>query len=377
MSETLHVLSFPHTQTTSAYATCAYTQRVIKFCKMKYGGDRRVILYGPEINEASCDEHVVVVPEERRRRWFGDHDENDINRGGFDWDDPSRPWWSETNARTIGEIRQRMEPTDILCITAGEAQRIIADAIPELTVAEIMVGYMGIIRDRANAFAAFETHSHRHLVYGRWGMTVARPYDTVIPNQFDPDELPYGDGGDYLLYVGRMIGQKGIVEAGQIAEAVGMPLVMAGPGGIETDEGIFAEGFMVKSPHLTYLGAVGVEERAALMGAAAAVIVPTLYCEPFGGVVCEAMMCGSPVLTTDWGAFTETVDEGITGFRFNTLQQAVDLLPDVISLDRRTVRERALERFSLDAVRPRYEEWLERLDGLWTGGWHALREMVS
>ena len=63
---TLHVLSFPHTSTTEEFVGCAYTSRVRRFCQMMTGGDRKVILYGSELNDAPCDEHVVVVSEERR-----------------------------------------------------------------------------------------------------------------------------------------------------------------------------------------------------------------------------------------------------------------------------------------------------------------------
>ncbi len=65
-SSRLHVLALPHTQTNSDYATCAYTQKAVKFCRMLHGRGREIILYSGEHNEAPCDEHVVSSPTNNR-----------------------------------------------------------------------------------------------------------------------------------------------------------------------------------------------------------------------------------------------------------------------------------------------------------------------
>jgi len=370
---TLHVIGFPHTATTAEYVGCAYTSRVVKFCRMMTGRDRKVILYGSEQNDAPCDEHVVVVSEQRRREWFGTHDENDLTRGGFDWN-PGSPWWSEMNARAIGEISKRIEQQDILCICQGKSQQVIADAFPTVIGAEIMVGYEGIIIGPrpSPVAAAFESHTHRHFVAGLQGWRFPREYDTVIPNQFDPAEFPAGDGGDYLLFMGRLVGGKAPQVAGLIADALDMPLVVAGSGALEVGDGfIQAKEVRIEARDLTYVGNVGVEERAVLMGGAAVTIMPTIYQEPFGGVAVESMMCGTPVVGKDFGAFVETICEGVSGFTFSTLQEAVDRTREAMNLDRTLVRQHALG-YSLDAVAPMYDRWFNNLDSLWGEGWMTL-----
>ena len=342
---------------------------------MMTGHGRKVILYSGEFNTSPCDEHVPLVTEERRQSWFGPHDLGSLERGGFDWE-PSSPWWAEMNARAVGEISQHADKQDILCLIAGQSQQLIADALPALTVAEFGVGYEGIITDRRGGpvFCAFESHSHRHLVHGLKGWRRGREYDVVIPNFFDPDELPFGKKQKhYLLFVGRLIEQKGVHVAAQISAALGIPLKVAGPGATNHGDGwvTFPEG-EARAPDLEYVGAVNVKQRAKLMGGALALLAPTLYVEPFGGVAVEAMMTGCPAVTTDFGAFTETVVEGVSGYRFQTLREAVDATKSAIGLDRHTVREYALQRYSLDAVRPLYQRWFHNLDGLWGEGWTDL-----
>jgi glycosyltransferase involved in cell wall biosynthesis len=165
-----------------------------------------------------------------------------------------------------------------------------------------------------------------------------------------------------------------------VAEALDMRLVVAGPGATEWGDGYvkFPEG-EARCPGLEYVGSVGSEERAKLMGGAAATLMPTIYVEPFGGVAVESMMCGTPVVTTDFGAFTETVVEGVSGYRFQTLQEAVDRTVAAMELDRQAVRQHAVDHYSLDAVEPLYDRWFTNLDGLWGEGWTALRdrEMVA
>jgi glycosyltransferase involved in cell wall biosynthesis len=110
------------------------------------------------------------------------------------------------------------------------------------------------------------------------------------------------------------------------------------------------------------------------MGEARCTMVPTLYAEPFGGVAVESMMCGTPVVTTDFGAFTDTVLEGVSGYRFQTLQEAVDATSAAMLLDRETVHQYAVENYSLEAVAPAYERWFDNLDLLWGEGFTMLRE---
>lgn len=84
------------------------------------------------------------------------------------------------------------------------------------------------------------------------------------------------------------------------------------------------------------------------------------------------MACGSPVISTDWGAFTETVIDGITGYRCHTLLEFINAAEDAKSLDRAAISKYAKDRYGLDAVAKMYDRYFTRLQSLWDKGWYDL-----
>jgi glycosyltransferase involved in cell wall biosynthesis len=326
-----------------------------------------VVLYGSELNEAECDEHVVVVDEERRRDWFGEGFDTVLTP--LEWDQ-AKPYWRHANANAVRGLLERADERDLLCLTTGWPQAPIANALPFLTVAEWAVGYEGVLPQSKRAF---ESSAWMHHVYGLGQERQGRWYDTVIPNFFDRRDFRQGAGdGGYLLFLGRLVERKGPHVALQIAERLGKRLIIAGPGALETTAGyVRAPEFELRSPLIEYVGEVGIAERRDLLAGAEALLAPTLYIEPFCGVAVEAMLSGTPAVTPDYGAFRETVEHGRTGYRFSTLAEGVKATIAAVKLNRHAIRRRALQRFSLEAVGPMFDSWFQRLDGLWDGGWDA------
>lgn len=366
MTKTFHLVGLPHTETTRDHVTCAYTAKVQKLSTLLTRAGARVILYAGERNEAECTEHVTLISRKEQKDWFGKPKMNDLDRGGFNWDAAS-PWWMALNSRGAAAILSRAEPRDLVLLPTGEPLRQMADILNRtLLCCEPGVGYEGFI-----THSAFESEAFRHYAYAKAGVSDGRWFDTVIPNFFDPDDFPHlNDGkGDYLLYVGRLVKRKGVQAAAQIADAMGMRLVVAGPGGKWKKGAIVCPELTITGSRLEYVGPVGVKARAKLMAGARAVLVPTQYIEPFGGVAVEAMMCGTPVVTTDFGAFTETVLGGVSGYRFHTLAEACQAVELCGQLQPATIRAYAHSRYSLAAVAPQYARWFARLDHLWGEGW--------
>ena len=366
---TLHLIALPHTRVTSEFVGCAYTAKSLKFTKMM-ADTHDVVLYAPEgSTDEFTAETVNCLDDTERQRIFGT-------------DDPARlPAWPTDgqaalfNAKAARELATRWAPGDLVLLTAGMTQKPIIDmGRDEITYCEPGVGYEGIV----TPFCAFESHIHRHVVYAKQGIQDGRWFDTVIPNYFDTDDFPRGPLGDeYLLFLGRIVPRKGPQIALEIAKAAGLPLWVAGAGAEEVSEGRIVAGKgtpdeVILEGDVQHIGPVNARERSDLMLGARALVCPTTYLEPFGGVAVEAQLSGTPVVCTDWGAFTETVVHGMTGFRFSTLQEGVDAVERCAHLDRARIRHIAASRYSLGAVAPLFTSWFERLDTLHRDGWYEM-----
>lgn len=353
-----HVVGLPHTETTGAFVGCAFTTNIAKFCGMMRSLGHTVYLYAGEVNEADCDEHIPVVSAEERVAWYGPDDPNTMPTRAT-WE-PGDLSWQTMNVRAADAIRERAQPGDLLCLVNGWAQQPIALALPWLTACEFNGGYDHYTLPSV----CFPSSSHRHYLYGKYGQPDGRFDDEVIPHAFHADDFHLADvKGDYLLYLGRMIRRKGIQLAAEIADRAGLRLLMAGQGVISSEPGrIVTAECEILGDHIEYLGPADAALRAELMAGAHAVLMPTLYLEMFGCVAVEAMLSGTPPITTDFGAFPETVQHGVTGYRFKTIEQAVDYVAIAGELDPRTIRTEALARYSTDVIRHRYDYWLRRLE---------------
>ncbi len=106
------------------------------------------------------------------------------------------------------------------------------------------------------------------------------------------------------------------------------------------------------------------------MGNAIGFFAPTLYIEPFGNVVVEAQACGTPTITTDWGAFTETNINGLTGYRCRTFDEFCQAVENVKNLDPKTISDRAKSLYSVDVIALQYQKYFNDLSKLWGKGWY-------
>ena len=350
-----HVVSLPHTNLTEDFTACAYTEKVRKFCIMMKNLGHTVFLYGGEFNEAPCDEHIMCITEEQRLKAVGN---NHYSAASFDW---NLPHWVEFNGNVIKGIQERLEHKDFICLITGYASKPIADAFPNELSVEFGIGYGGWFAN----YKVFESYAWMHACYGS---KVNDPhtldgkfFDTVIPSYIDVDDFALQEEpDDYYLYIGRLTERKGYQIAVDVCKALGKRLVIAGQG--------------TPPSYGEYVGVVGTEERSKLMGGAIATFTPTIYVEPFGTVAIEAMACGSPVLSTDWGAFTETVIDGVTGFRCHTLQEFMDAAEAAKHLDRKAISRYSKDRYGLNAVGLMYEKYFTRLQTLWGKGWYELND---
>ena len=100
--------------------------------------------------------------------------------------------------------------------------------------------------------------------------------------------------------------------------------------------------------------------------------MPTRYIEPFGCVAAEALLCGTPVISSDTGGATEIVQHGYNGWRCRSLadyMQAVDYA-EMGTIDYEDIAIDARARYSMQQVGGQYDAYFTKLAN--GGGWYAL-----
>lgn len=184
------------------------------------------------------------------------------------------------------------------------------------------------------------------------GGTWTRIFNGVDPRRYTfRAEVP---GDAPLAFLGRIERIKGTHAAIAIARGARRRLVIAGN---VTDQAYFdAE----VAPHLdgdrvTYVGPVDDAQKDALLGGAAALLMPVEVEEAFGIVMAEALACGTPIIGFARGAVPEVIREGETGFVVGSVEQAVGAVARVVRLDRRRARADCEARFSAEVIVSEYE----------------------
>jgi glycosyltransferase involved in cell wall biosynthesis len=187
-------------------------------------------------------------------------------------------------------------------------------------------------------------------------------YAATIHHGIRLDEFPFvADGGEDLLFFGRMHPDKGAAEAIAVAHATGRRLNLYG---IIQDQGYFDREV---APHLNdrivYHGPVGGEARLHALGNAQALLHLINFDEPFGLSVVEAMACGTPVIAIDRGSMPELIDHGVTGMLADSVGEAIAALATIHTIDRAAAREAVEEGFSVEAMAEKYIALYERILG--------------
>ena len=174
------------------------------------------------------------------------------------------------------------------------------------------------------------------------------PVARVIHHGLDLEDYPAGPGdGGYLAFLGRMTPDKGVAEAAALARAAGVPLRIAAKMREPSEEAYFDEHVApLLDDDVEYLGELDGAATRHLLGAAAALLNPIQWPEPFGLVMIESLACGTPVIARPVGAAPEIVEPGRTGFLCVDDDDFVRAIRRVGELDRSECRRSVEERFS-------------------------------
>jgi len=200
------------------------------------------------------------------------------------------------------------------------------------------------------------SQSQRQQIKANW---VANVYHGLPRTLYRLD--PGGKDG-YLAFLGRMSRAKRPDRAIEIARRAGLRLKIAAKVG-EGDRAHFDREIrpLLDQPHVEFLGEIGEDQKQAFLGGARALLFPIDWPEPFGLVMIEAMACGTPVVAWRCGSVPEVIDEGITGYVVDRLDEAVSAVGRIDRLDRRRVRGRFEERFTAERMARDYLKVYEAL----------------
>jgi glycosyltransferase involved in cell wall biosynthesis len=340
------------------------TPLVWNMAKMLKDNGHYVIFYGAEGSDAPCDEMVNLVP--------GDLLPKGLQMGAFGvpvaaWkNDGAAPAWQAFTINGRRELKERYRTGDISLISFGHYQKFVAEE-SELAC-EFICGYSGIF----TSHKVFPSYAWMHYLYGELKMERSPNWaDVVIPHYIDISEFTVQENKeDYLLCLGRLDRDKGTDIAIDIANRSGSKIVVAGVDMVTHD---IPDWLRNLPGNVEFTGYVNTEQRLKLLQGAKALLHPCRWLEPFGMVLIEAMACGTPVIGSDWGALTEIIQQGITGFRCRNMEEFITAVGKVDTINPNVCRHIAEEKYSLDIAYKGYINYYERISKLIGGGWYETR----
>jgi glycosyltransferase involved in cell wall biosynthesis len=180
----------------------------------------------------------------------------------------------------------------------------------------------------------------------------------TVHHGLDLEAAPFGDeAGEYLAFVGRITHEKGIADAIELARMTGMTLRAAAKVH-EVDEHELFDSLVapaIEEGIVEFEGELAPGPRDELLAGALATVMLGAWPEPFGLVAIESMASGTPVIARRAGALPEIIEHGTTGFLVDDLSEAQLAVKEAAELDRRHIRESAVERFSVARMVDEYE----------------------
>ena len=186
----------------------------------------------------------------------------------------------------------------------------------------------------------------------------------MIYNGIPTERFPYNaNPQDYLLWISKIIPEKGILEAIRVAKLAGKQLKIAGNIVGEENERFFKYEVqpLIDGDLIQYVGEADFETKIGLFRNAKALLCPFNRREPFGLVLIEAMACGTPVIAFGSGAIPEIVEDGVTGFVVKSVEDMAEAVNRLPLLDRAACRRRVDENFSVTRMIDEYENLCREL----------------
>ena len=216
-------------------------------------------------------------------------------------------------------------------------------------------------RFRSEPLISISNAQRQPLPWANWHTTIYHglPKDLFV---FQPNQ------GGYLAFLGRISPEKRVDRAIEIAKRASMPLKIAAKVD-RADRRYFKREIepLLTESHVEWFSEISDHQKNEFLGNAYALLFPIDWPEPFGLVMIEAMACGTPIIAYERGSVPEVMENGVTGFIVNEIEQAVEAVGRVRDLSRASCRDVFEKRFTASRMASDYVNAFERLADSWTG----------
>lgn len=262
-------------------------------------------------------------------------------------------------AFSLQDISKRHPPIDIVHAHSATALQM-ARFLPDIPMV-----YTIHHKQEADLSDIYQLHANTHyvLISDRQRQIEAPLQQAVtIHHGLEPGRYRFNDkAGDYLAFLGRFAPYKGPLTAIEVAKRSGLPLRIAGRVHVEMDYYETQLKPRFSEPGIEYIGVAEHATKVELLSGARALLFPIEWEEPFGLVMIEAMLCGTPVIAFRRGSVPEVVEDGITGFIVDDMDEMVARVQDLHCLDRVQIHQRAVRRFGVDRMVDDYLDLYKRI----------------
>lgn len=363
----LHLLGLPHTQTTDEFSHCAFTGKIKRFSPMMRSIGYDVTHYGIAGGDSGATKQIDVLSvtewDDLRNQVMQQKYGRPMRSTDFYGDlvDTNNILYKTFNQRLQNTMLENVGPHDIICLPFGHSHE---DAIRIFKQHKIEtgIGYPYAYQP----FRVYESYAWYHYHMGK-EQRQGSDYHWVIPNYFDISAWTFNPTPEnYLLYFGRIMENKGLNIVWEIAKhRPDLKVIICGQGNPQP---------YLNLPNIEYRAPLHGTARSDLLGNAMAVLMPTRYVEPFGGVTVEAQLTGTPVLGSTYGSFTETITDGSNGFKCHTIGDYLKAIENIElgNLSRQHISTTAREKYNMYNLAHDYDKVFKQVDDLRGKGWYSL-----
>src|SRR5579875_584987 len=341
---TIHLIAPFNTVVSKRYSHCPFTMKVLNFSKMMKMYNYTIYEYSNGVSESMADKKFQILTEEELDNFIKKNDKTITTATAI----IGTQYWRQFHERLITILKQNVKDKDIIAHSLGRSHQELIIIFQNNIHIETGVGYL----DSFAEFRVFVSWAWYHWTLGKQNELKGKNLWFVIPIYYDLQDWEVNvNHGDYILYFGRLILDKGLITIIQIADKVDKKVIACGEG----DYNVF------NNTKVIYKPPVRGKDRNELLKNAYCMIAPSEYIEPFNSSCVESMLCGTPVITSNFGGFTETVIDGVTGFRCNTIDDMISAIKKVKKLDRRLIAQITRDKYNFNTCGKMFDKAFKKI----------------